>query len=42
MIAASILQQRGWDNFSDVIDGFKAIKEAGLPVSDYVCPSTLL
>jgi rhodanese-related sulfurtransferase len=42
MIAASILKQRGWDNFADVRGGFSAIKEAGLPVSEYVCPSTLL
>lgn len=42
MIAASILKQRGWDNFVDVIGGFKEISEAGVPKTDYVCPSTLL
>ncbi len=41
MIAASILKSRGIHNLVDVSGGFKAIKEAGLPVSDYVCPSTL-
>ena len=42
MIAASILQQRGWSQLTDVIDGFKAIKETNIPVTAYVCPSTLL
>lgn len=42
MIAASILKQRGWDNFEDVIGGFGKIKETSIKVSDYVCPTTLL
>lgn len=42
MIASSILKQRGYDNFKDVIGGFKAIKETNVKISDYVCPSTLL
>lgn len=42
MIAASMLKQRGFDNFVDVIGGFGAIKETSLPKTDYVCPSTLL
>ena len=42
MIAASILQQRGWSQLTDVIGGFKSIKETTIPVTDYVCPSTLL
>lgn len=41
MIAASILKSRGIHNLVDVTGGFKAIEEAGLPVSEYVCPSTL-
>ncbi|MFD0862909.1 rhodanese-like domain-containing protein [Sungkyunkwania multivorans] len=41
MIAASILKSRGIHNLIDVAGGFKAIKEAGAPVTDYVCPSTL-
>lgn len=41
MIAASILKSRGIHNLVDITGGFKAMKEAGLPVSDYVCPSTL-
>lgn len=41
MIASSILKSRGIHNLIDVKGGFKAIKEAGVPVTDYVCPSTL-
>lgn len=41
MIASSILKSRGIHNLVDVKGGFKAIKEAGVPVTDYVCPSTL-
>ncbi len=43
MIFASILKARGYDNLIDVKGGFKAIKESGkFPLSDYVCPTTLL
>jgi len=42
MIAASILKQRGFDNFVDVIGGFSVIKETSIPKTAYVCPSTLL
>lgn len=42
MIASSILKQRGWDNFADVIEGFAGIKESKLAVTEYVCPTTLL
>lgn len=42
MIASSILKQRGWDNFVDVIGGFDAIKNTDATVTDYVCPTTLL
>ena len=41
MIAASILKSRGINNLIDVRGGFVAIKESGMKVSDYVCPSTL-
>jgi rhodanese-related sulfurtransferase len=41
MIAASILKSRGIHNLIDVKGGFKAIKETGIAVSDFVCPSTL-
>ena len=40
MIAASILKSRGIHNLIDVKGGYKAIKEAGIEVTDYVCPST--
>ncbi|MFS4415205.1 MBL fold metallo-hydrolase [Maribacter sp. 2307ULW6-5] len=42
MIAASILKQRGWDNFTDVEGGFADMVKTGIPKTDYVCPTTLL
>lgn len=42
MIAASMLKQRGWDNFVDVIGGFKEIATTSIPKTAYVCPTTLL
>ncbi|WP_419211971.1 MBL fold metallo-hydrolase [Maribacter sp. X9] len=42
MIAASILKQRGWDDFEDVVGGFEAIAKTGMERSEYVCPSTML
>jgi rhodanese-related sulfurtransferase len=42
MIAASILKQRGYDNFVDVSDGFAGIKNTVMAKTDYVCPSTML
>ncbi|MEO8111822.1 MAG: MBL fold metallo-hydrolase [Ginsengibacter sp.] len=39
MIASSILQARGYRNFTDVDGGFKAIAETMLPKTDYVCQS---
>ena len=41
IIAASILKSRGIHNLIDVAGGMKAIKEVGIPVTDYICPSTL-
>ena len=41
MIAASILKSRGIHNLVDIAGGFKAIKEVGIPVTDFVCPTTL-
>ncbi len=40
-IAVSILKSRGYHNFINVQGGFNAIKAAGAPCTDYVCPSTL-
>jgi hydroxyacylglutathione hydrolase len=43
MIFNSILKARGYNNLIDVIGGFKAIKEVGtLPITDFVCPTTLV
>lgn len=42
MIAASILKARGFDKVIDVAGGFKSIKDTSLPLTAYVCPSTLL
>ncbi|AJR04423.1 MBL fold metallo-hydrolase [Siansivirga zeaxanthinifaciens] len=41
VIAASILKSRGIHNLVDISGGFAAIKDAGIPVTNYVCPSTL-
>tara|TARA_R110002020_G_scaffold137434_2_gene306646 strand:+ start:179219 stop:180628 length:1410 start_codon:yes stop_codon:yes gene_type:complete len=41
VIAASILKSRGIHNLINVEGGFTAMKGAGMPVSNYVCPSTL-
>jgi len=42
MIAASLLKQRGWENFVDVIGGFKEISKTGLSRSEYMSPTTML
>lgn len=42
MVATSILKQRGWTRFKDVIGGFDAIRETDVEKTDYVCPTTLL
>jgi glyoxylase-like metal-dependent hydrolase (beta-lactamase superfamily II)/rhodanese-related sulfurtransferase len=42
MVAASILKQRGWQDFVDVVGGFKEILETSVPKTEYVCPTTLL
>ncbi|WP_405396397.1 rhodanese-like domain-containing protein [Maribacter sp. Asnod2-G09] len=41
MIASSILKSRGIHNLIDVKGGFKDIKDAGIPVTEFVCPTTL-
>lgn len=40
MIAASILTNEGYQ-VVDVAGGFAAIKKTDVPVTDYVCPTTL-
>lgn len=42
MIAASILQARGYRNFTEVDGGFKAISLTDVPRTDFVCQSKLL
>lgn len=42
MIAASILQARGFRNFSEVEGGFGAISKTEIPKSDFVCQSKTL
>ncbi len=41
VIAASILKSRGIHNLIDIAGGFGALKKTGVPVSDFVCPTTL-
>ncbi|OBX22447.1 MULTISPECIES: MBL fold metallo-hydrolase [Bizionia] len=41
VIAASILKSRGIHNLVEIAGGFAAIKKAGIPVTDFVCPTTL-
>ena len=41
VIAASILKSRGIHNLIDVKRGFAAIKNGGMKISEYVCPSKL-
>lgn len=41
VIAISLLKQKGFKHLIDIAGGFAAIKKAGIPVTDYVCPSKL-
>ena len=41
VIAASILKSRGYHNLVDVAGGFKAIRDTKIPLTAYVCPTTL-
>ena len=42
MIAASILQARGYRNFSEIEGGYNAIAKTSIPKSDFVCQSKVL
>lgn len=42
MIAASILQARGYRNFSEIEGGFNAIAKTNIPKSDFMCASKVL
>lgn len=42
VVAVSILKQNGYHNIIDIAGGFSAIaKDTSLPITEYVCPSTL-
>ncbi len=41
VIAASILKSRGIHNLIDVKEGFNSIKESSIPITEFVCPTTL-
>lgn len=41
MIAASMLKAKGYHQVVNVNKGFKGIKDAEMPITAYVCPSTL-
>jgi len=42
MIAASILQSRGYRNFTEVDGGFGAISKTEIPTTDFICQSKVL
>jgi len=42
MITASILKAHGIENVIDIKGGFNLIKESGVKVTEYVCPTTML
>ena len=42
MIAASILQARGYRNFTEVAGGFKAISATEVPRTDFICQSKIM
>lgn len=41
VIATSILKARGFNNLIDITGGFGAIKNSDLPITDFICPTTL-
>lgn len=41
MIAASILQARGYRNFTEIAGGFTEISTTHVPITEFVCQSTL-
>lgn len=42
MIAASILQARGYRNFTEIEGGFKSIAATAVPKTDFVCQSKIM
>lgn len=41
VIAASILKARGFNNLVNIEGGFNLLKDTDMPISNFVCPSTL-
>ena len=41
MVAASILRARGFKNLVDIAQGWIEMEKSDIPISDYVCPSTM-
>ena len=41
VIAASILKARGFNQLVNIEGGFDELKNTGIPISNYVCPTTL-
>jgi hydroxyacylglutathione hydrolase len=41
VIAISVLKRNGFTNLIDVLGGFGAIQKTNIPVTNFVCPSTL-
>jgi hydroxyacylglutathione hydrolase len=42
MMAASILQARGYRNFTEIGGGFNAIAKTAVSKTDYICPSKVI
>ena len=42
MVAASILQARGFRNFTEVAGGYAAISKTDIPKSDFICQSKIM
>lgn len=42
MLAASVLQARGFRNFTEIAGGFAAISKINIPKSDFICQSKVL
>jgi rhodanese-related sulfurtransferase len=42
MIAASILQARGYRNFTEIAGGFGAISKTNVPKTDFVCQTKVM
>jgi hypothetical protein len=41
MMTASILQARGFRNFTEIDGGYTAIAKTGVPTTDFICQSKI-